>query len=126
MGGHIVMGHVDGVGQVHSVADDGPAVLVEIAVPESLTWEMVSRGSVCVDGVSLTIVRLAGLSCTVSLVQHTRAATTLADLRPGTSVNIETDVIGKYVNSLVSRMRSTNDHSLPLALNLERLRELGF
>jgi riboflavin synthase len=100
-GGHLVQGHVDGVGTVTAVSRRGDAVLIDIEVPADLRREIVPLGSVAVDGVSLTVNDIVGGKLQVSLIQYTLQHTALDDLRTGRRVHIETDVIGKYVRRLV-------------------------
>ncbi len=100
-GGHIVQGHVDGVGEVVNVSPEGGAEIWEFKVPESVLRYTVEKGSVCVDGISLTVVSVRDGSFTVSVLQQTRANTNLRELRPGACVNLEADVIAKYVERLV-------------------------
>lgn len=98
VGGHLVLGHVDTVGTVESVTRVESTARVRIALPASdLAPLLVPQGSVALDGVSLTVAALDGGGFEVMLIPHTLAATTLGDLRPGQAVNIEADVIGKYV-----------------------------
>lgn len=101
MGGHMVQGHVDARGEVVAVEPEGNAVLVRIRVPATLTPYLVEKGFVAVDGVSLTIISMEDDVFTISLVEFTRNATTLGRVRPGTQVNLEVDILAKYVESLV-------------------------
>jgi riboflavin synthase len=101
-GGHIVQGHVDGVGSVENVARRDDALLVDVALPDGLAETLVLHGSVALDGVSLTVNALQGDKLQVALIDYTLAHTALADLSKGSRVNIETDVIGKYVQRLVA------------------------
>ena len=121
--GHLVQGHVDGVGRVRSGRRVGPAVLVEVEVPASLRRYIVEKGSVAVDGVSLTVAGVTATSFTVSLVPHTLKATTLERLDVGREVNIEADVIAKYVEGLVGE-RGTADSSS--GVDRETLSRFGF
>jgi riboflavin synthase len=101
LGGHIVQGHVDGVGSVAGTREDGFARVVTIdAGPEVLRYVVV-KGSIALDGVSLTVTRVDGDSFDVSLIPETLARTTLGAAAPGTTVNLEVDVIAKYVEKLV-------------------------
>ena len=100
-GGHIVQGHVDGVGEVLSVTPEGGAEIWEFSAPQSVLRYAVEKGSVCVDGISLTLVSVREGSFTVSVLPQTREATNLKGLVPGASVNLEADVIGKYVEKLL-------------------------
>jgi len=95
--GHIVQGHVDGTGTVRSVTPDGEDRLVRIDCPEALARQIVPKGSVAVEGVSLTVVAPDAGGFSVALIPHTLAVTTLGGLAPRTQVNLELDVLGKYV-----------------------------
>jgi riboflavin synthase len=101
MGGHWVQGHVDGVGEVTAVVPDGDGVLVTFAAPHDVLRYTIQKGSVCVSGVSLTVTAVDDESFTLALIPHTRAATTLGRVAPGTRVNLEADLLGKYVEKLV-------------------------
>ena len=102
LGGHVVQGHVDGLGRISSVEweGDGLRVVVE-ASPEILRY-CVEKGSITVDGVSLTVAELLEDAFAVALVPHTLSATTLRDLAPGQAVNLEVDVLAKYVERLLA------------------------
>ena len=106
LGGHYVQGHVDGVGIVRSVEAEGDGTRVWIDVEPELLRYLVEKGSITVEGVSLTIAALDGRGFAVALVQHTLAATTLGNLAPGDRVNLETDVLAKYVERLLPGLRS--------------------
>jgi riboflavin synthase len=103
LGGHYVQGHVDAVGRVRAVEPEGDGVRVVVEAPLELLRYCVEKGSIAVDGVSLTIAGLGPEAFSVVLVPHTLAATTLADLGPGHEVNLEADVLAKYVERLVAR-----------------------
>ncbi len=100
-GGHIVQGHVDGVGEVVDVTPEGDAELWEFSAPESVLKYTVEKGSVCVDGISLTLASVTESSFTVSILPQTKEATNLSGLSTGDRVNLEADVIGKYVERLL-------------------------
>jgi len=102
LGGHYVTGHVDGVGQVVTRHDDARSVRVEFEVPPELARYVARKGSICVDGVSLTINGVAGNRFDVNLVPHTLGVTLLGDYRPGTRVNLEVDIIARYLERLVA------------------------
>ena len=107
-GGHIVQGHVDGIGEVLGVRPEGEAEIWEFGAPEAVLRYCVEKGSVCVDGISLTIVSVTDGSFTVSILPQTRANTNLGTLDEGSRVNLEADVIGKYVERLLEpRMAQT-------------------
>jgi riboflavin synthase len=103
LGGHYVQGHVDAVGRIQSVEAEGEGLRVFVEAPEDVLRYCVEKGSITVDGVSLTIAELAADAFAVALVPHTLAATTLAELEPGGRVNLEVDVLAKYVERLISR-----------------------
>ncbi|MER3409895.1 MAG: riboflavin synthase [Thermoleophilia bacterium] len=103
LGGHIVQGHVDGVGKVLSVEPEAEGARMWVQAPPSVLRYCVEKGSICVSGVSLTVAGLDGEAFAVALVPHTLAATTLGRLEPGDEVNLEADVLAKYVERLVSR-----------------------
>jgi len=103
LGGHYVQGHVDAVGVIQSVEAEGEGLRVFVEAPPEVLRYCVAKGSVTVDGVSLTVAELAEDAFAVALVPHTLAATTLSDLKPGRPVNLEADVLAKYVERLISR-----------------------
>jgi riboflavin synthase len=102
LGGHLVQGHVDGVGEILGVEPD-PAggALLTVRVPSDLLRYVVEKGSIAVDGVSLTVAGIDEHDVSIALIPHTLAATTLGDTRPGDPVNLEVDVIAKYVERLM-------------------------
>jgi len=102
LGGHLVQGHVDAVGRVREVADDGFARTLSIEAPSEVLRYLVDKGSIAVDGVSLTVAALEEGSVTVSLIPETLERTTLGLAQAGTSVNLEVDVLAKYVERLVA------------------------
>ena len=102
LGGHFVQGHVDGVGRVRSVDREGDGLRVWIEAPSDLLRVCVEKGSIAVEGVSLTIAELAEDAFAVALVPHTLASTTLGELSPGAEVNLEADLLGKYVARLIA------------------------
>ncbi len=101
-GGHIVTGHIDGTGRVRRSFQDGNAVWYEIYAPPHILRCLVPKGSIAVNGVSLTVAALGTDSFSVSLIPHTRNMTTMSELREGSTVNLENDCIGKYVERLLS------------------------
>jgi riboflavin synthase len=101
LGGHIVQGHVDGVGAISETRDDGFARVVTIAADPDLLRYVVEKGSIAVDGVSLTVARVDDDSFDVSLIPETLERTNLGAARPGTPVNLEVDILAKYVEKLV-------------------------
>jgi len=101
LGGHYVQGHVDAVGRVQSVEVEGEGLRVFVKAPADVLRYCVEKGSIAVDGVSLTVAELADDSFAVALVPHTLEATTLSSLTPGQEVNLEVDVLAKYVDRLL-------------------------
>ena len=99
LGGHIVQGHVDGVGRIRRVDDEG----IEVEAPQAVLRYCVEKGSIAVEGVSLTIAGLGESSFTVALIPHTRDVTTLGGVAEGDDVNLEVDVVAKYVERLAAR-----------------------
>ena len=102
LGGHFVQGHVDGRGTVLSIATDGEWQTVWFQVPPALAQTMIPKGSIAVDGVSLTLVDVGPDRFSVMLIPHTLSVTTLGSRRVGDTVNIETDVLGKYVQRMLA------------------------
>jgi riboflavin synthase len=103
MGGHLVQGHVDGVGSLRSASADAEAVDMTFAAPEGVLRYVIEKGSIAVNGVSLTVTAFDDETFSVSVIPHTRAVTNLGRLEPGDGVNLEADQFGKYVE----RMQST-------------------
>ena len=112
LGGHLVQGHVDGVGTVRAVETREDALLIDIAVPAEVGELLVPVGSITVDGVSLTVNALPAPDVVqISVIDHTRQHTTLGALRPGDRTHLEADVVGKYVRRLVAPYLSSLDAS---------------
>jgi len=118
LGGHLVLGHVDDTGEVMDVTTEETAHIMRISAPAKLMPYIVDKGFIAVDGVSLTIVDFDDFSVIVSLVAYTTEYTTLGRRKPGDIVNLETDIIAKYVERLQERKRQS--------LTFEFLREYGF
>jgi riboflavin synthase len=119
IGGHYVQGHVDGSGQIVSRRGEGAAIVVEIAATPEVLRYVVERGFIAVDGASLTVMSLGADRFAVSLVYHTQQHITLPGLQPGASVNLEVDVIAKYVERLIGPYQ-------PQGVTMESLRRAGF
>jgi riboflavin synthase len=102
LGGHIVQGHVDGVGSIQGIADEGAFRRVRIGFPGPLAAWMVEKGSIAVDGISLTIAALGDAWFEVQIIPHTWTRTTLVAARVGDAVNLECDLVGKYVVRLAT------------------------
>lgn len=110
LGGHIVQGHVDCVGEVEATTPDGFATRVGVAVPEQYRRYLVEHGSVTVDGVSLTVASLTDAGFEVSLIPETLERTTLGSTHPGDTVNLELDVIARYVERLLGFEQKGTSH----------------
>jgi riboflavin synthase len=110
LGGHIVQGHVDGVGTVVSRTPSEHWEVVEVSLPSGLSRYLVDKGSITVDGVSLTVVEARDDSFTVSLIPETLARTTLGGRQPGERVNLEVDVIAKHVEKLLAYRGESSSH----------------
>jgi riboflavin synthase len=100
LGGHLVSGHIDGVGRVVIIEPDARSLRWTFELPIALARYVAVKGSICIDGVSLTVNAVAGNRCGVNLIPHTLAATTFRDRRVGDTVNIEVDLIARYVEKL--------------------------
>lgn len=118
-GGHIVTGHIDGTGKIHSVKKEGNAVLVSISAPQEILRLIVEKGSVAIDGISLTVTGVTKTDFSVSLIPHTAEVTTLLSKRAGDIVNLENDIVGKYVEKLLGASKGTG-------ISREFLLENGF
>lgn len=109
LGGHLVSGHVDGIGRVVGRATEGRATLLTFEAPDALCRYIAEKGSICVDGVSLTVNGVDGARFNVSLVPHTLAMTTLGDLRVDDEVNLEVDMIARYLERLLQGSGESGD-----------------
>jgi riboflavin synthase len=107
LGGHVVQGHVDATGTVESTVDEGFACVVRVEAPSTVLRYVVEKGSIAVDGVSLTVADVDDEGFSVSLIPETLERTTLGSLAPGQAVNLEADVLAKYVEKLVPRTVTT-------------------
>ena len=132
LGGHLVSGHVDCVARVRRIISAGSSVRVELSYPSAYAPEVISKGSVCLDGISLTINDCGRDSLQVNVIPDTQKRTAMRHWRPGTAVNMETDVIGKYVRRLFqcgvvrdSGMAGSSAGNGP-AISHEFLRQNGF
>jgi riboflavin synthase len=123
LGGHFVLGHVDGVGRLIASGASGSGALLRFSYPAELERYLVSKGSIAVDGVSLTIAELDSKSFSVAVIPHTLRATNLAHLKPGDAVNLETDILAKYFERFfVLEKRGER----PGGLTIEYLKEQGY
>lgn len=122
LGGHLVQGHVDGVGKLTAIDAVGDGWEITWELPEDLLDTVVEKGSITIDGVSLTVARLAGPRVTVAVVPHTAQETTVTRKPIGGPVNVETDLIGKYVRRVLTRVGGKDRGGL----TLEALTKAGF
>jgi len=124
--GHLVSGHIDGVGTIIHRKTKSNAILITIEAPESLTRFMIEKGSVAVDGISLTINGCTQNSFEVGIIPYTSKLTTIGFKSIGTHVNIETDMIGKYVEKFLSGMQTGDKHSRKSDISMDFLAKAGF
>ncbi len=111
-GGHIVSGHIDGTGKIKSVRQDGNAVWFEISVDSKILMGIVEKGSIAIDGISLTVAAVGPDSFKVSIIPHTLKETVLGSKRVGDRVNLENDVIGKYISKFLGREEKCEESRL--------------
>ncbi len=122
LGGHLVAGHVDGVGIVEEIVPQASSQLIRVAYPREFARYLVPVGSIAVDGISLTIARMEGAVFAVSIIPHTLEHTTLGIARQGTRVNLEFDMVGKYIERIVLEGRSGETGE---GITLEKLARWG-
>lgn len=123
-GGHIVAGHIDGTGRIISMTKDDNAVWITIDTDASILKYIIDKGSITIDGISLTVAAVTNENFSVSVIPHTADSTTLLEKKPGDTVNLENDMIGKYVEKLLS---FTGEKEEPKSrITLEFLAENGF
>ena len=127
-GGHIVSGHIDGIGTVAETRREGNAVWVKIRTGESILRLIVEKGSIAIDGISLTVAKVDTESFSVSVIPHTGSETTLLEKPPGAPVNLENDMVGKYVQKLLGETApNLREHEKKSGtLTMEVLQEYGF
>lgn len=119
LGGHFVTGHIEAVGKVISSVKKGNSLIIEVSLPENLGKYVINKGSIAVDGVSLTVVNAGRGYFTVSIIPHTSAKTTIISKKPGEKVNIETDVMAKYAENIFNESQKSS-------LTMEKLKKNGF
>lgn len=128
-GGHIVSGHIDGTGRIREMRQEQNAVVVSIEAPAHIMKLIVEKGSIAIDGISLTVASVAQASFTVSIIPHTAAETVLLKKHAGDMVNLENDIVGKYVQKLLSDITAESGKepvSSDKGLTLEYLQANGF
>lgn len=119
LGGHIVSGHIDGTGKIDKITNDGIAKILTIKVPTSMSPFIVEKGSIAIDGISLTVATTSAGEFTVSVIPHTMDNTTLMAKRTGSLVNLETDMIGKYVKNFTVDYKDDSSQKLDINTLLE-------
>ena len=134
--GHIVTGHVDGVAAVRGLRKGNEGFLLDVELSSEMLQLLVPKGSIAIDGTSLTIADFKGAICTVSLIPETLKATNLGDLRPGDDVHVEMDILGKYVRRLLGAMvpgefgreglPAVGDNDTPSGLSMDSFRKAGW
>ncbi|MGN0291486.1 MAG: riboflavin synthase [Lachnospiraceae bacterium] len=123
-GGHIVSGHIDGTGTIKKVEKDDNAIWYTIAAPENLMKYIVEKGSIAIDGISLTVAKRSDADFAISMIPHTAKETVLSRKKPGDIVNLENDIVGKYIEQLMQYNKK--EETKPSAITKEFLLEAGF
>lgn len=126
LGGHIVSGHIDGTGRIVSLKEDKNAILMKIQADGAILRYIVEKGSVALDGISLTVAQVGSKDFTVSLIPHTRQVTNLSVKGEGSLINIENDVVGKYVAKLLQPAGESADVAAKSSITMDFLKENGF
>ncbi len=129
LGGHLVSGHVDGIGQVKKINRQGNVWQFFIEAPEALQRYIAEKGSICVDGISLTVNEVKDLGFYLTIIPHTMALTIMADYKVGTRVNLEVDIIARYLERLISSQvinQESNEINQRVKINAEFLEHSGF
>lgn len=126
LGGHIVQGHVDGRGKFLHAEEHGGSWTIRIAYPQELARYLVFKGSVSVEGISLTVAALADNYFEIAVIPKTWAVTNLSHLRPDDEVNLEADIIAKYVERILTVGRQQEEEGAPRGLTVEKLADLGY
>ena len=122
LGGHLVSGHVDGLGEVISIKDDSRSIRLIIRAPEELKYYIAMKGSITIDGTSLTVNKIDDADFEINIVPHTQEQTIIKNYKPGTKVNLEVDLIARYLERLLSKA----DDSMGSGITLESLAKAGF
>ncbi|MCP5141932.1 MAG: riboflavin synthase [Gammaproteobacteria bacterium] len=126
LGGHLVSGHVDGVGEVVTIREDARSVFFQIKAPDALARYIAEKGSVCVDGVSLTVNDVDGAVFDLNIVPHTMQETTIHAFKQGTRVNLEVDIIARYLERLVLGDKAAEPGMKAGGITLDTLARNGF
>ncbi|MDX1490295.1 MAG: riboflavin synthase [Pseudohongiellaceae bacterium] len=128
LGGHIVSGHVDGVGELIATRPDGASIRMDFRAPAQLAKYIAQKGSICIDGTSLTVNTVKGAVFSINVIPHTQAETIIQDYREGQQVNLEVDLISRYLERLMLGEKAADENSNNDASTLTRafLAEQGF
>jgi riboflavin synthase len=122
LGGHLVSGHVDGLGEVLSIKEESRSIQLIIRAPDELKHYIAMKGSICIDGTSLTVNKVANTDFEINIVPHTQQQTIIKNYKPGTRVNLEVDLIARYLERLLLKQGDTAGHGI----TLESLAKAGF
>ncbi|MBQ4206052.1 MAG: riboflavin synthase [Bacteroidales bacterium] len=116
-GGHIVSGHIDGTGVISKMSRDDKAIRIKIETKPEILNYIVEKGSITIDGISLTVTEVSSWDFGVSIIEHTQDATTLTKKKVGETVNLENDIVGKYIEKFVGSFSAKRDENLLNLLN---------
>lgn len=122
LGGHLVSGHVDGLGEVLSIKEESRSIQLIIKAPDDLKHYIAMKGSICIDGTSLTVNKITGANFEINIVPHTQQRTVIKNYKPGTKVNLEVDLIARYLERLLTRQEDGTGNGI----TLETLAKAGF
>ena len=122
LGGHLVSGHVDGLGEVLTIKEASRSIQLIIRAPEELKHYIAMKGSICIDGVSLTVNKISNTDFEINIVPHTQQKTIIKNYKPGTKVNLEVDLIARYLERLLMKQ----DDNATSGITLETLAKAGF
>ncbi|NOQ70301.1 MAG: riboflavin synthase [Gammaproteobacteria bacterium] len=122
LGGHLVSGHVDGLGEVLSIKEESRSIQLIIKAPEELKHYIAMKGSICIDGTSLTVNKITNADFEINIVPHTQQQTIIKNYKPGTKVNLEVDLIARYLERLLMKQ----DDNTANGITLDALAKAGF
>ena len=122
LGGHLVSGHVDGLGEVISIKEESRSIQLIIRAPDELKHYIAMKGSICIDGTSLTVNKITNTDFEINIVPHTQQQTIIKNYKPGTRVNLEVDLIARYLERLLTKQEATTGEGI----TLESLAKAGF
>lgn len=126
LGGHIVSGHVDGVGELIGLRPDGASIRMDFRAPKTLAKYIAQKGSICIDGTSLTVNTVSGAGFSVNIIPHTQTETIIQDYKVGTKVNLEVDLIARYLERLMQGESAAEDHDPASKLTESLLAQNGY